>query len=918
MYLRRGDFLGMKMNDWSKWVSGVLTASMIVTGTSWTTATASAATKQFSDVAAGHWAQKHLSKLTMQEILSGYSDGTFRPNVSVSHQEAVIIAIRFMGLEDELDSSGVIITPESLKINDAYKKYLDLAVKKQLLNWDEELEIAAQDPSKEWGKSPASREWLTRLLVRAMGKDSEAKLAAAETTEFPDDARIAASFRGYVNVAVSTGIVKGVAKLVKGVTITEFAPTEDVTRASIATLFSLAQSEVAFSGQVSGVLLAKSANELTLLHDGGSIHKYTLTDDSLIYRYDSNSNATLEQLKLYGKVILINNGNNAIGYVEQTEDTPQIDIYSGTLKSHTASMKRLTVAIGNAEQDFTYDSQYPPIITDLAGNTISIADLPVNMDVKLTVDKVRSANNIVAIEVQQSIINKSGSGTVAAWNPESRELEVSDPATGSRELLTVSANAIIKNAAGANLVLADLKLNDQITFEVKTGLIANIVVTKSVIPPISGVLVGVVKASNSIQYTVNNKLATNFLASSVKVVIEGIPSATLEDIYKGDALNLTVNDQDEVTQIDITNRSVKNMTSATILDYSAKANTLIVNDSNGAKHNFNISTATKFELNGAYLTLVEATTHLSVIGKKISIAYTGDNVVSISLAAKITGTITENSALTRTIKVMLSASESMTLSYTSSYVEIYGKTSINLTDLAVGDVVTVVQNGASNQVSSIQVHKNIQVEVVSVTPVNSRLKFKRSDGITDELTLAATVSLQNELGNIINLNALSVGSLVNLSFQGSSLVKVKAVPASFYGNVSAVNTTLSTLDIVTFANPAVTKALGTNPIIMRDNVVQSSLAAVMPEDRVVIRMDENDRTVVEIITPMKKSVVSVNSSTRTLVTSKVLLTDPNSYTLDSSVYIHQGATTLNLASLKSGDSINLYFVRGKLVEVAKL
>lgn len=911
--------LRMKTTRLSKSVTGLLAASLIFSGVSWTTSTASAATKSFSDIVSGHWAQKHISKLTVQKILSGYPDGTFLPNQSISHQEAVILAIRFMGLDDELESSDVIVLPEALKIKDDYKKYLNLAFKKQLLNMEEEIAIAEMDESKEWGKSPASREWVTRLLVRAIGKDSEAKLAATQATEFPDDFDINAKYRGYVNVAVSNGLVKGVETVIKGVKVTKFDPADDVTRASIATLFSLAQSEVAFSGQVSGVLLAITPKQLTLLHEGGGIHNYSLTSDSLIYRIDSNAAVALGQLKLYGKVILISNSDKSIGYVEQTEDTPQIKTYEGTLTLHTTDLNRLTLLIGSDYEPFTYDPQYPPVITDSSGKSVLLKDLPINVEVKISVDTVRTDPKIVAIEIKQSVVNKNGSGRVAEWNPATRSLHLDDPFSDMKETLSVSPSATIKNNAGANLTFDQLKVGDSITYEVKTGSVSSIVVTRSELPAVSGILVGVIKSNNSIQYTVNKSLESDFLAANANVKIEGIPNATFEDIYPGDAISLSFNDNEDVTQIAVTDRTVKSMIGATIIDYAQNAKTLIVNDSNGNKHNFDITSTTKFELNGTYLTLDAAATYLTTVGKKINIAYTANNLVSVSLVAKFTGTVIENNTTSRTIKVMIDATNSsITLSYSNAYAEAYGKSTFSLYDILAGDQVSVIQNGLQNQLSTVQIHKNVQFEVVSVTPASNNLKVKGSDGVTVEWTLASNTALQNDTGAAINLSAFSAGSLVNVSFQGTAPVKVKMVQPGVFGKVSSVNTTALSLDLVTGANAAVTRTLGANPIIMRDNAVLNSLASVMPEDRVEIRKDENDRTIVQIITPQKKTVHSVTVSTNTLIIKKASINDTNfTFTVDSSVYIHQGTAILSLSSLTNGDPISLYFVRDKLMEISK-
>jgi hypothetical protein len=915
----------MRKTRLSKWIAGFMVATLIWTGTSWNNASVSAAASMpFSDVKAGHWAEKHIAKLAYQKILSGY-EGKFNPNNPVSHQEAVIMAIFFLGIEDEIKSSDVIVLPETLKIKEDYKKYLNLAFKKQLLNISEEVALAEKDKSKEWGKSPASREWVTRLLVRAIGKDSAAKLAAAQPTTFPDDAKIDSKYRGYVNVAVSTGLVKGVTTLVNGITITEFAPAADVNRASIATLFSLAQSEVAFSGQISGVILSISPTQLTLLLESGSSQTYTITPNTLIYRYDSNLRVSIGQLKQYGEVNLISNSDKSVGYVEQTSDTTKIKTYEGTLKVYTANLNRLTVQIGNELKLFTYYPQNLPTITDINGKVIALKDLQVNVDLKLTVENAFSTEGkIIAITVKPStpvvpVVNKSGTGTVAAWNAATRSLRVDDPVAEKSELFTVDANATIKNNNGANLTLDQLKVGDSITYEVKTGLVSSIVVTKTEQLAVSGILEAIVKSNNSIQYTVNNKLQSDYLANNVKVKIDGIPDATIDDIYKGDVLTLTFNASGTaVTQITITSRTVKTLIGATVGSFAIADKTLIVYDSNGIKYNLDVTASTKFDLNGTILPLETAAPLISTKGKKINIVYSGTNAIFVSLIAKYTGTVTENNLTAKTLGLTVDTLGSTKINYSFPNVEIYGQTSMTYADIVAGDKVTVILNSNQDQVASILLHKNAQLEVVSVTPVGNKLKVKRSDGVIEEWTLTSTVALQNENGTAINLSAFTIGGFINVSFQGNTPVKIKAVPAGIFGKVSSVNTSASSLNIITSSNAATTKSVGTNPIVMRDNVVLASLASVLVNDRVEIRMDENDRTVVQIVTPIKKTVWKIATDTQTLSVTHSFDDTNYSYKLDSGVYIHQGTTTLSLSDLKIDDNISLYFLRGKVVEVVKL
>ena len=63
--------------------------------------------KSFSDVE-GHWGKAYISKAASLGILNGYSDGTFKPDNSVSYAEAVAIIMRCMGYTDlEKDVSGI-------------------------------------------------------------------------------------------------------------------------------------------------------------------------------------------------------------------------------------------------------------------------------------------------------------------------------------------------------------------------------------------------------------------------------------------------------------------------------------------------------------------------------------------------------------------------------------------------------------------------------------------------------------------------------------------------------------------------------------------------------------------------------------------------------------------------------------------
>ncbi|WP_256757384.1 S-layer homology domain-containing protein [Cohnella sp. WQ 127256] len=913
----------MSMNKSSKVLTGILVASMIGTVGTWTSSTASAASP-FRDVKTNYWAEKHITKLALQGILkggTGASAGTFSPGNAITRQEAVIIAIRFMGIEDEVMPSNVLVFPSDLVIKEDYKPYIKLATQKKILNLEEEQLLVASEKGKEWGSSPATREWMTRLLVRAIGKDAEAKLAASQATTFGDDAQIKSQYKGYVNVALSSS-------LVTGVSATKFDPSATVTREMASTLFSRAESYmtgVAYSGQVKGALIAIDANKLTVLHSDGVQKEYNLSPTAAIYAYQSELASSVASLKQYGEVLMISNTDGTIGYVEQTSDTAKVNNYEGTLTSVVEAEQKITVQVGAESKTFYYDALKLPTIKDASGQTLTIANLPVNVPVKLSVDAFRPDGKVLSLTVNQVVVNKTGAGTIEAWTPTTLSLQVKD-AAGKSETYSVSDKLTIKQN-DVILTQDQLLVGDVISYEIKNGVLVSMIITKKVIPPINGVLSLVDKVGKTIQYTTgNNELGAKYMADNVVVKIEGLADVSLDDIFKGDSVSLTLNESGKVSVITVQGRSVNFLTGVTVFSAGMTDDILIVTDTAGKKVPLIINESTRFDLNGAKITKVEAAQYV-IKGKKINVGYTGSNVAYISIVSQYTGTVLENNTTARTLKLALDVSNSITLPY-STYapaVDIYGQNGASYLDIRVGDRVTAIMDpNKQEQIIVVNVQKTLQLELVSVDLAQYKLRAKRADGYVDEWsmnTYSSPVALQDENGTSISLNSLNQttnNTVLNVTFKGKTPTIIKVIPTT-YGRVSSINASNSSIDIVTGTGAVVTKTFLTPPIVVRDNVTLGSLSSLKADDRVEVRRDENDRVIIQIIPALTKTVQYTDSVKKTLNVFKSSINDttPNSFTLDSQVYIHQGITTLTLSNLKTDDVVTLYVLRGKLIEIVK-
>lgn len=237
---------------------------------------------EFNDSGEAPWAIEPIGKMKSKQVLSGYEDGSFRPNQPVSRVEAVVTAVRLMGLEQEAKAKPAgskLHFKDAALIDNKYswaKGYIIAALEQGLFDISEEQLQPDQ---------PASRVWVAGLLVKALGLEQEALGRMTAAPDFKDAGDIPAGAVGYVNVAVERGIVSGYPD-------DTFKPNQNVTRAEMAALLVrtndnlLEQSgAVVVTGKITAIdFTNRPVTDSVYADTYGSITIQSFNNDSLTYK----------------------------------------------------------------------------------------------------------------------------------------------------------------------------------------------------------------------------------------------------------------------------------------------------------------------------------------------------------------------------------------------------------------------------------------------------------------------------------------------------------------------------------------------------------------------------------------------------------------------------------------------------------
>ncbi len=439
---------------WNKVITGALALTLISGGGVATLAAptmiyaAGSLSTPFTDVELGHWAEKHIAKLALQGVINGYSNSVdstfmFKPSQSVTQQEAVVMALGFAGLKENVDKNAMIAFEDSFVVSSFYKPYIEYAFANGLLDRTEEYAIAAADSTTAWGSKPAAREWITKLIIKTIDEEDLAKELSNASSHFHDADKVDEKYKGYVNAATQL-------KLIVGYTPEIFGPEKPINRASLATIFSKAQANypTSYPGQSKGIITNLTAQEMTVYSDDKET-TYQLDDSTIYYGFNVDKPISKEQLLQYSDVTVIAKEGKAV-YVEALGDVQHTKTIEGSVLRYSEAEKTLYLWIDNKPVEIAYTDAL--IIEDSEGKALTISDLKQDRQVSVIQDTFRNKPAAIKIVASAQPMYTTVSGKL--FNVDSKAVTIDQNGTLVSKYMV--NNATVEIAGISSALVSDL------------------------------------------------------------------------------------------------------------------------------------------------------------------------------------------------------------------------------------------------------------------------------------------------------------------------------------------------------------------------------------------------------------------------------------------------------------------------------
>lgn len=835
----------------------------------------------FEDVTDGHWAARQISRSNALKIIGGYPDGTFQPDQPVTQLEAVIMAVRCQGTKT-LYAIPLPFTVPAWAEEDAAR-----AVGLGFLKSGEDFAADAA----------ATRAWVTRLLVRLIGKETEAQ-GVLDLPAFTDSYLIPAWAAGYVKVAAENNLVSGYPD-------NTFRPDTAVTRAEMAALLGRAQEFLPASERLLiGRLIAVGLTELTISTIDGERRTFQVAYD--IPAYDENGPISLLALQPSDQVSLVTDGDR-VKYLEKLAAAPAGAVVSGSLRRVYAEKRALVVEVSGGEYRTLYLPANGDAVISGAGGP-GLAALQPGDEVEITLD---AANYVTGITV---IFRPPGGITEGiVYDLDADALLITLQGDGDSLSSYRLAEQVNVVAAGQRFpTVKDIRPGDRVRVTISDYAVTSIeVLEASSRLEVSGTVVAVVPASGALTLEVEGEFQAFRVADAATIIVPGLAGATLADVIEGDQVQAQV-DKGEITRLEIKGRQVEDKLTGTVVGVDTGNRVLTLKDEKGNLQAYKIRDRARIVIDGEDSTLSDVKKDMHA-----GIRLIDAEVIFIEVDNSRSGTVVslDESGLLLVLQDDDGRRESYVL---SSNVDVESRDGRDeLDEIRRGDYAEITLD--EDTVTDIKLRTELTLCVEDIREEYERIDAEDEDGDTYRLYIRDGVDLVVPGIEFPDVEDVREGATVRAAYLGDGLERVEVVQPQ-RGEVTAVNTYNRTVTLARYDGVTDTLDFYKGSEVIVSGKRYDSLSKLAAGNRVEVVENVKGGYTFKVMRQVSGTLVA-DVDAYYLYEEGLNLRPTatpwrqESYDVAGDAYVHDSSGSLAAATLKKGWQVRLYLLDDVVYEV---
>ncbi|MEA4895208.1 MAG: S-layer homology domain-containing protein [Oscillospiraceae bacterium] len=478
-----------------------------------------------------HWAKTYMESLATSGYLTGYSDGTMKPDKNITYCEALTLLSRLYSFNDlqkdtiEADYGTVVKASVPTTLSWAYTN-IEVCLAAGILT---ESELKSVDLT-----TAITREQMSVYLIRAVQLTFQADALSGVTLTFADAGSISSACVGSIAELVTIGVVQGDDN-------NNFSPKSTVTRAVVAAMVyrsldyiktkGITLSIAAYAGlsQTEGIIRSVNGSTFEICGFDGLTRSYTLSSTgkvtvngiagSLSLTY-SNSKATVTTKS--GAVT-----NLAI------ESATSVDWVQGTVSSISTSSSSGTLTVLKIDTSVvtTYNVPSNAIITR-AGATATFTSIVKSdfVTMKLVGDTVSEVYAISGDKTLAGTVSEVKYGTTIS-------LKIED-STGIMYSFQFAISALPTITRGDATVTIDrIKAGGTVTLTIDDAKVTKIVIEGSA-NTISGVVTSITTSTGGTAWVIKNSSGTtaSYTLDEDVTAYSGTTEISISKIAVGDTV----------------------------------------------------------------------------------------------------------------------------------------------------------------------------------------------------------------------------------------------------------------------------------------------------------------------------------------------------------------------------------------------